>query len=149
MNHATLLLIKFAAALIAFGIGLDLFFDATIGDIISFSLLTTIVTYLVVDRIVLPRVGNRDAIIVEFVLTYMSVWIFGTLLLDSYVQIAWGSIISAAIITFAEVFVHRYLFNHVETKNTARAARPAFKRKLAYDTEFAEEQHVENKENPK
>jgi hypothetical protein len=102
-----------------------------------------------VDRIVLPRVGNRDAIIVEFVLTYMSVWIFGTLLLDSYVQIAWGSIISAAIITFAEVFVHRYLFNHTETKNTARAVRPAFKRKLAYDTEFAEEQHVENKENPK
>ncbi|MCM3181859.1 YndM family protein [Priestia megaterium] len=148
MNHATLLLIKFAAALIAFGIGLDLFFDATIGDIISFSLLTTVVTYLVVDRIVLPRVGNRDAIIVEFVLTYMSVWIFGTLLLDSYVQIAWGSIISAAIITFAEVFVHRYLFNHIETKHTART-RPTFKRKLAYDTEFAEEQHVENKENPK
>lgn len=92
--------------------------------------------------------GNRDAIIVEFVLTYMSVWIFGTLLLDSYVQIAWGSIISAAIITFAEVFVHRYLFNHIETKHTART-RPTFKRKLAYDTEFAEEQHVENKENPK
>ena len=59
-----------------------------------------------------------------------------------------GSIISAAIITFAEVFVHRYLFNHIETKHTART-RPAFKRKLAYDTEFAEEQHVENKENPK
>lgn len=45
MKYAGILLIKFIACLIAFAVGLDLFFDATYLDIFSFSLLTTIMSF--------------------------------------------------------------------------------------------------------
>ncbi len=42
-----------------------------------------------VDKIILNRIGNTGAIMSDFLLTYLSVWIFGNILLDNYMQIAW------------------------------------------------------------
>ncbi|TYR80587.1 DUF2512 family protein [Priestia megaterium] len=147
MKLLTILLIKFVTCLIAFAIGLDLFFEATIVDIVSFSLFVTIVSYMLGDRIILPALGNMAATTFDFVLTYMSVWIFGSILLENYLQIAWGSILSAAIITAVEVLVHRYSLTHFFADRTAANQRPRFNRKLAYGTEFAEEQDIELKDN--
>ncbi|KKI94066.1 membrane protein [Bacillus sp. SA1-12] len=139
MKQLTILLIKFVTCMIAFGLGLDLFFDATMVDIVSFSLFVTIVSYVLGDRIILPQIGRRAATVADFVLTYLSVWIFGSILLDNYMQIAWGSIISAVIITAAEVFVHLFLQERIsgslpERRNTG--INPS----LAFGTEFGEEE---------
>lgn len=142
MNHITILLIKFVSCMIAFAIGLDFFFDATIVDIFSFSLFITIASYMLGDLIVLPRAGNTAAIMVDFLFTYMSVWIFGSVLLDNYMQIAWGSILSAIVVTVAEVFVHRYLLSRISTQQTSKRNDINFHRSLAYGTEFSEEQNV-------
>ncbi|SFC72713.1 Protein of unknown function [Bacillus sp. 491mf] len=142
MNHITVLLIKFISCMIAFAIGLDLFFDATIVDIFSFSLFVTIASYMLGDQIILPREGNTAALVVDFLFTYMSVWIFGSVLLGNYMQIAWGSILSAIIVTGAEIFVHRYLMNRIANYQTAERKPLTFNRSLAYGTEFAEEQDV-------
>ncbi|MFD0771995.1 YndM family protein [Bacillus sp. CGMCC 1.60114] len=142
MNHITVLLIKFVSCMIAFAIGLDFFFDATIVDIFSFSLFITIASYMLGDLIVLPRAGNTAAIMVDFLFTYMSVWVFGSVLLDNYMQIAWGSILSAIVVTVAEIFVHRYLHGRISTEQTRERKGVNFHRSLVYGTEFAEEQNV-------
>ncbi|MCK6256210.1 YndM family protein [Fictibacillus sp. KIGAM418] len=138
MEQAKVILIKFIVSLIAFSIGLDLFFDATLTDIISFGVTVTAVSYILADRILLPRIGSTNTLMAEFILTYMIVWIFGAILLHGYLQIAWGSAISAIIITAAEVYVHRYLLKHLpERKREIRhhGATP----KLRFVTEFAED----------
>lgn len=140
MRNITLLLIKFISGIIAFAIGLDLFFDATIIDILSFSLALTAISYLIGDRIILPRFGNREALIADFVMTYLLVWIFGSVLLNSYVQIGWGSILSALIVTISEVFVHRSLLNQISVEQRTR--EDDLSPNLAYGTEFADEPDI-------
>ena len=146
MHHITILIIKLITCILAFALGLDLFFDATLTDILSFSILVTIISYIVGDRIILPRFGNTTASIADFLITYLSVWIFGSILLDNYIQIAWGSIISAAIITLAEIFVHFYLLSHDRNHQGAGVQRQAgFNKNLEYGTEFAEDNDFKDK----
>ena len=144
MKQITVLLIKFVTCVIAFTIGLDLFFDATIVDILSFSLFITIVSYVIGDLIILPKLGKQTAIAVDFLLTYLSVWIFGSILLENYVQIGWGSIISAIIITAAEVFVHSYLDDRVTSNQPTERRKAGLNPTLAYGTEFAEEEDIQD-----
>ncbi|MGD6965768.1 YndM family protein [Rossellomorea vietnamensis] len=137
MKHVNVLFIKFAASLVIFWISLDLFFEATIIDILSFSLLLTVVSYFVGDQILLPRIGKMNAVITDFFLAYLVVWIFGGILFDSYLQVAWGSIISALLIAASEVFVHSYIIKSISSE--IRKNRPSFNQAFAY--EFAEEQN--------
>ncbi|GLB61277.1 YndM family protein [Cytobacillus sp. NCCP-133] len=139
MNQTMIFILKFVSSLIAFAIALDLFFDATFADILSFSLLVTVMSYLLGDRMILPRLGNRNALIADFFLVYASVWVFGSVLLNSYLQIAWGSIIAAGIITLAEVFVHSYLLNRMEAREKEKRGESGMNPKLAYGMEIAEE----------
>ncbi|MDG4657132.1 YndM family protein [Ectobacillus antri] len=141
MKHVMMLLIKFGISTVAFAIGLDLFFDATIVDILSFSVFVTIVTYVFVDREILPRLGNTVASMTDFLLVYLSVWVFGSYLFEGYLQVAWGSGISAVIITMAEVFVHRYLLGGI-AERVNRERSMSFNRRFAY--EFAEENEIHN-----
>lgn len=145
MNHFTILIIKFIACIISFAIALDLFFDATFVDILAFSLLITIISYAIGDRLILPRVGNLRAVAVDFFMTYTLIWIFGSIVLHNYLQIAWGSIIAATLIAGSEVFVHMFIptkVSHVERNETSRRI---FNPKLAYGTEFAEEEDPRKK----
>ncbi|MBH0163564.1 YndM family protein [Fictibacillus sp. 7GRE50] len=149
MDQVKVIIMKFLVCLIAFWIGLDLFFDASISDIVSFAVTTTAITYIVADRILLPRIGKNNTLMAEFILAYMVVWIFGSILLNGYMQIAWGSVIAAGIITATEVFVHQYLLKHMPSKNKERNGRQQrrFRPGFRYATEFAEEQDPRNKNN--
>lgn len=147
MNHILFLIIKFFGCVVAFTIGLDLFFPATVTDILSFSILVTVVSYVVGERIILPRFGPTTATIADFLLAYMSVWIFGNILLNNYLQIAWGSILSAAVIAIVESFVHRYALLYDETNRTKEREkrRTGYIRTPEYGTEFSEETDLPDK----
>ena len=136
MKNLTALIIKFITCLIAYAVGLDLFFDARWTHVVWFSVLTTIVSYLIGDRIVLSQFGKTNALIADFVLSYMVVWIFGNVVLNNYLQIAWGSIISAVIITAGEFFVHRILSNSI---HEGEPNRNGTRNRLAYGMEMSEE----------
>jgi hypothetical protein len=138
MSHMIVLLLKFVTCLVAFTVALDLFFDATMIDIVSFSLLVTIVSYVIGDRIILPRLGNSNALVIDFFLTYTMVWIFGSVLLESYVQIGWGSFLAAFLITGAEIIVHRIL---LKNNDVTVQHKSGFNPKMAYGMEMAEEQN--------
>jgi hypothetical protein len=141
------LLLKFIVCLIAFSIGLDLAFDASIREIISFSITTTVVTYILADRILLPRIGNKNTLMAEFMMVYAIVWLFGAVLLNGYLQIAWGSAISAIILTAAEVLVHRFLHKNVRSQSVRTEKRRVSRLRpnLKYATEFAEEHDTDPK----
>ncbi|MCD7033580.1 YndM family protein [Metabacillus sp. GX 13764] len=136
MRHIIALGIKFLTGVVAFAAGLDLFFDATFVDILSFSFFATFFTYLLGDLIILPALGNAKALAAEFAITYMSVWIFGSVLLNGYLQIAWGSIIAASVITAVEVLVHRFIASDIK-ENAAEGFE--LNRSFAFATEFSEE----------
>ncbi|AZB43146.1 DUF2512 family protein [Bacillus sp. FJAT-42376] len=141
MNQLAVIAVKFVVAAIAFAIGLDLFFDANVTDILSFSLFAAIATYLIGDRVILPALGHRASYITEFFTVYLGVWIFGSVLYDSYLQIAWGSIISALIFTAGEVLVHLFMLDRAETysRSAVRSGHASF------GTEFSEEIDPRNK----
>jgi hypothetical protein len=138
MKNSFILLLKFISCYIAFAIGLDLFFKANILEISTFSLLLTIVSYVIGDRIFLPRIGNGNALVIDFFLAYISVWIFGPTVLNGYMQIAWGSIISAFIILGTEALLHRYMLRDIITNSVGEKSKQ--KSKLAYGLEMADEQ---------
>lgn len=135
-----IILLKFISCIIIFTIAFDLFFVAGVSEVLSFSILVTIVSYFIGDKMILPRVGNRAAVVIDFFTVYAIVWIFGNILLHSYEQIAWGSIIAATLIGISEVFVHLFLLGRLLPPPTTERKRPLrTSQKLAFGTEFAEE----------
>jgi hypothetical protein len=109
-----------------------LFFKATYLHIVSFSLFVTVISYLVGDRIILKQVGNRNALVIDFFQTYLLVWIFGSVLLNSYLQIAWGSILAAVLVTATETIVHRLMLNQSSEDQPF-----SFHPKMSYKMEMA------------
>lgn len=136
MKHLSIFLIKFIASIIIFWISLDLFFEASFVEIVAFSLLVTTISYFIGDQILLPRIGKVNSVVVDFFLTYSIVWVFGGIFFESYLQIAWGSIISATLIAGSEVFVHSYIIKNV--KPIVRKNQRSFNQSFAF--EFAEEE---------
>ncbi|MGS2776524.1 YndM family protein [Robertmurraya sp. GLU-23] len=135
-----IILLKFIVCTIIFTIAFDLFFEARVSEVLSFSILVTMVSYFIGDKIILPRVGNRAAVVIDFFTVYTFVWIFGNILLHSYEQIAWGSIIAATLVGISEVFVHLFLLGRLEPLTpTERKIPLRTSQKLAFGTEFAEE----------
>ncbi|WP_226527747.1 YndM family protein [Metabacillus niabensis] len=144
MNQPILLFIKFIICLIAFGIGLDLFFSANFVDILSFSLFVTFASYVVGELVILPQLGRRAAAVADFLLSYLSVWIFGSVLFENYLQIAWGSIISAIIITGAEIVIHLMVQNRDEHTTYISKRNSILNTNLAYGTEISEEEYIKD-----
>lgn len=89
-------------------------FIATFAEIISFSLLITISSYVIGDQLILPQIGKKSTVVVDFFLVYFIVWVFVGVLFHSYLMIGWGSIISAILFTGSEVFVHSYIVKNIK-----------------------------------
>lgn len=136
MKHLNVLLFKFVASIFIFWISLGLLFNSTFVEIFSFSLLVTIISYFIGDQIILPRIGKKNTVVVDFFLTYMIVWVFGSIFFHSYLMIGWGSIISATLFAGSEVFVHSYIVKNV--KVVVQEKQLSFNQSFAY--ELAEDQ---------
>lgn len=142
MKTLTVMIMKLVCCLIAFTVGLDLFFQATLTEIISFSLLVTVVSYFIGDCLILPKYGNAMATIVDFFLTYGVVWLFGSVFLSNYLQMAWGSVLSAVFVMIGEVFVHYYLITQDEREEAKKDKRKRVNPGYSYSMEFAEENEM-------
>ncbi|MCD8511385.1 MAG: YndM family protein [Bacillus sp. (in: Bacteria)] len=144
MKHLNVLVIKFLVSFLVFWISLGLFFEASLGVILSFSLLVTFVAYFLGDLVLLPRLGNNNAVIVDFFLTYLIVWIFGAFFLHSYMQIAWGSIIAATLIAGSELFVHSYILKTLPIKKI-RLEKERFHQDFAFETSEESNPNIKKK----
>ncbi|WP_010172619.1 DUF2512 family protein [Bacillus coahuilensis] len=76
MNTLRLLSLKFVLSLVVYAISLDLFFEASLAQVVSFSVLSTILTYLTGIVILLKRLGSNSTLIVHFFTVYSIIWYF-------------------------------------------------------------------------
>ena len=113
MNTVRALIIKFVMITAVLWIVLGLY-GFTFGDIIVSSVLITGVSYIIGDRIILPRFGNVAATIADFGLVFVMLWAFGSYLFEPQVGLGTASFISAIIIAIGEALFHRYLERDVQ-----------------------------------
>ena len=112
MDSVRALIIKFimitAVVWIVFGL-----FGYTFGDILVASVLLTGVSYIVGDRIILPRFGNVVATIADVGLVFVMLWFMGAYLFEPQAGLGTASFIVAVIIGIGEAMFHRYLEREV------------------------------------
>lgn len=113
MNTVRALIIKFIMITAVLWIVLGLY-GFTFGDILVSSVLITGVSYIIGDRIILPRFGNVAATIADFGLVFVMLWSFGSYLFEPREGVGTASFIAALIIGMGEALFHRYLERDVD-----------------------------------
>ncbi|MDQ0216224.1 hypothetical protein J2S13_002664 [Oikeobacillus pervagus] len=145
MQHLKALLTKFIVWTIALWFILGVFFNVDFGDIVTISIILTLVSYAVGDLWILRRFGNATATVADFVLAYIGIWLIGGAIIEENISLGWASFISAVVLAVAEIFIHRYMVNNVFTDEDYTYADRKISNKPAYQTEFAEEQDIRAK----
>jgi len=87
-------------------------YGVSIGNILLISILITGVAF-VGDLLILPSIGNVRMAAIDFVLTFVVIWIMGALFFDQAIPLVTVSAISAIIIAFAEYPFHLYMLEQV------------------------------------
>jgi hypothetical protein len=142
MNSIRALIIKFimitAIVWIIFGL-----YGFTFGDILVSSVLLTGVSYIVGDRIILPRFGNVAATVADFGLVFIMLWFLGSYLFEPVDGLGTASFIAAVIIGIGEALFHRYLEREVPDDITIPEEYD-FRRSML--TEFGSEEEFKRNE---
>jgi len=145
MGYAKVLGIKFVAISITVLSIYGIFNHVTLSTLMLISLLTTIISFLIGDLVILRKFGNLVASIVDFFLAFGTLWVLSTLLVGGGMPMVGGmvpvlatSLLSAFFIACVEPFVHEYILNHFSEYHHILAKREP----LDVQTEFAEEPDV-------
>lgn len=145
MGYAKVLGIKFVAISVTVLSIYGIFNYVSLGSLMLVSLLTTIISFLIGDLVILRRFGNLVASIVDFFLSFGTLWVLSTLFVGGGLPMATGavpilttSLLAAFFIACVEPFVHEYmLYNFSEYHDILDKREPR-----EVQTEFAEEPDV-------
>ncbi|WP_249872050.1 YndM family protein [Oceanobacillus saliphilus] len=148
MKHTGPLAIKFLMTTAILWIVLGLFFDMSFGNIITTSLIVTLLGYLG-DLFIMPRVGNVFASIADFVFFWAAVWIVAnTIIQTPIIALGTAAFISAVLLTIGEAIFHKYLKEEeIKYKKHLESKIAYFPRK--YQTEFSSEMNENDGMPPK
>lgn len=135
MDHLKILGMKFIAISISVLSIFGIFNYAGINNLIVISLLTTGISYLLGDMIILRMFGIVTASIADFGLAFLSYWMLGNLFIAGDGQILLASLAAAFFTTCVEVFIHAYILDQYTDDDYLPMDR--------LQTEFAEEMNVE------
>jgi len=138
MKHFWALLIKFAAIGTVLFSFLSIFNTASLPVILFISVITTVVSYFVGDLTILPKFGNFVAIIADFGLSFVLIWVLSALFINSTGGMLATTFFIALTITFMEALFHLYIKTHV-LSNKAESFIPGVYKEDALVTEFSEE----------
>src|SRR5699024_8970124 len=145
MGYAKVLGIKFVAISITVLSIYGIFNHVTLSTLMLVSLLTTIISFLIGDLVILRKFGNLTASIVDFFLAFGTLWVLGTLLIGGGMPMVGGTVpilttsfLSAFFIACVEPFVHEYMLNHLSAYEDILDNREP----LDIQTEIAEEPDV-------
>ncbi|WP_188454804.1 DUF2512 family protein [Virgibacillus oceani] len=110
MDHLKTLGIKFIVTGIAVYSLFGILFNTTLINLFFISLLVTGISYLIGDLYILRRFNTFIAIIADYVLAFLSLWILGSLFLtQAGLPILALSAMAAFFITLCEPFIHTYI----------------------------------------
>ena len=111
MEHGTALLTKFAAITAALYLVLPVGGAAlTMGQLLTLSLVLTVVAYVLGDRMILPAAGNAVAVLADGLLAFLILWLAGIMV--AAMDLRFGAIVLAtSVIGIVEFFFHQYLIS--------------------------------------
>lgn len=137
MSHLKALGIKFIIITVIVMSLFSIFNFAVFDNLILISLITTVVTYLLGDMLLLRHLGNVIATISDFALSFFLYWMLGSLFFGMTGTIALTSLAAAFFTTVTEPFIHEYIQNQVFSEEKEK---PKTFRQM--QTEFADEMEL-------
>lgn len=138
MKHIMALLLKFAAVgTVLFSI-LGAFEHASLTRILLITIITTAVAYFVGDLWLLPRLGNMKALLTDFALSFVTVWVLSYAFIYSARFLTLATLFAALGITAAEILFHMFMKKFVFDQREEEFFRNMSPQ---YATEFSEEQN--------
>lgn len=142
MKHLKAIGIKFIIMTTILLSIVSIFEYVSVAEIIVMSAILTLAAYVIGDLWILPKMGYVAATIGDLFFAYASVWLLLYVFLGTAFPIATASIYIAIIISITESVFHIYMKDKIlqEDDNTIR--RPSMQ---TVQTEFAEEQHTDEK----
>ncbi|QQZ11134.1 YndM family protein [Heyndrickxia vini] len=111
MKTLTALAIKFIASFIALFVILGLIYGMSIQSVILITAVIGVISYIIGDKLLLPRTNNVVATSVDFGLSFLIIWSivsYGNL--DNYRTLFWASIVGGLGVALCEYFFHIYLY---------------------------------------
>ncbi|MFD2925694.1 DUF2512 family protein [Halobacillus naozhouensis] len=88
---------------------LGVFFGISLADILITSIGLTIVSFIVGDLLILPKLGNMIATIADMGVASLGIWLLGSLLFEESVPLGTVSFFLAVAITIGEFLFHGYM----------------------------------------
>jgi hypothetical protein len=138
MKHLKALLIKFVGTSIVLLSLFGIFSESTsIGEIITFGVLTTLISYFVGDLFILPKFGNLVATIADFGLSFLLLWGLSSFFIGPSLSVTLTSFFAALGITIVEGLFHIYMKSIILDDN--RSEKEFRIDNTRYATEFSEE----------
>ncbi|AGT32098.1 hypothetical protein M493_09165 [Geobacillus genomosp. 3] len=143
MKHIVPFIVKLAAwSVVLFS--MFTIFNAPLSLISLMTIITALVSYMIGDVFILPRVGNFTAAVLDVPLSFLLVWAVSFALIAPTVNMAYAAFFSALAIGAIETFFHLYMENHV-LEEARREEAHRWYDEGRWATEFAEEEEF-NKE---
>lgn len=140
MNHLKIFGIKFIVITITVLSLFGIFNYANFGNLFLIGLLTTIISYLIGDMLILRRFGNVIASISDFVLAFFTYWTLASFFIGQSEAIMITSLAAAFFTACAEAFLHLYILNQFSNFK----GRKDHESMGQLQTEFAEEMDVKD-----
>lgn len=135
MTHLKVLGIKFIVMTITVLSLFSIFNYAVIGNMILIGLITTVVTYLLGDMIILRRFGNVAASIADFGLAFLSYWLLARYFIGASEAVMVTALAAAFFTACVEPFIHEYIATRLFSEEVSQPRQVMNQ----LQTEFAEE----------
>lgn len=151
MEHIKALLIKFIMCTAVLWIVLGLFFGVDFGEVITISIILTPLAYVIGDLLILRNFNNTIATIADFGLSFITIWLIGTAIINEPISVATAAFLSALALAVGEWFYHYYVNNQVfdETSKDHRTLNESFSTEFGKETDVQAEttrnQNIQNK----
>ena len=137
MKYAISFLFKFIMTTTILWIVLGLFFNVSLGDILLTSIIFSAGAYLG-DVFILPNVDNFWAVLGDFGLAFVGIYVLGFWLFEPQVSLDDASLFSALFIALSEIFYHRYMKQQIIREKVIDTPRKTIT-STRMQTEFSKE----------
>lgn len=140
MENIKALAIKFLASLALLYIILGLFFRMTFGDVFLITLVLGVISYIIGDRMILPKTNNTTATLADFGLAFLVIWWMSNTLTTMENTFTMSLIAALGVAVFEYLF-HKYMGNNVFNRNQPTQNQPNYNqsRNPQYQTEVSDE----------
>lgn len=135
MRHIKALAIKLIAVLVLSYIILGLFFNYSIGNVLTLTLLIWIVSYILGDLLLLPRTNNLTATISDFATAMILTWFYLANITYNENNLFLVSFILSIGVAIINWFFHKYMMSNVIREKESYVQTNNFH----YQTEASEE----------